>query len=291
MKTLLPALAAAVMLAAPAPAKVHTRQIFVQVRDQQGAPVLDIAQGDFDVKEAGVVRQVTRAGLATSPMRIALLVDTSDAAAAALTHVRAGLVEFIDALPPEHEVLLVSTGRQMRVRVPPTTDRKKLRETAGGLFPDGAGTVLTDGLLEIDDRFMRKGEDRWPVFVIVTSDGTESSAGAHEKEFNQWAVALGARGATVHALVLKVGKGGGVPDVVAMNLTQNTGGRFDMMNTSNSIPEKLKTLATQIAGDHKAMGAWYRLEFQTDSADFRPIDVGVARSGVRLQISDRRRIQ
>ena len=65
-------------------------------------------------------------------MRIALMLDTSDAAAPALTHMRAGVAEFLDALPPEDEVILITTGRQMRVRVPPTTDRKKLKETAAG---------------------------------------------------------------------------------------------------------------------------------------------------------------
>jgi len=57
--------------------------------------------------------------------------------------------------------------------------------------------------MEIDDRFFRKTADVWPVFVIFTSDGTESSAGAREKEFTKWSVDLGARGVTVHAFVLK----------------------------------------------------------------------------------------
>ena len=161
-----------------------------------------MAAAKMQPRHVGVARVVTHAAAATDPMRIALFLDTSDAASPALTHMRAAAVGFLDALPPEDEVLIVTTGRQARVRVPPTTDRRKLKETAGGLVTDGAGTVLMDGLLEIDDRFFKKANDRWPVFVIFTSDGTESSAGGHEKEFNEWAVALGARGATVHAFVL-----------------------------------------------------------------------------------------
>src|SRR4051794_4018577 len=130
-------------------------------------------------------------------MRVALFLDTSDAAAPALPHLRAGAAAFLDALPPEDEVLLATTGRQARVRVPPTTDRRKLKEAAAGLFTDGAGTVLMDGLMEIDDRYFRKMPDVWPVFVVFTSDGTESSAGAREKEFQNWIVAIGARGVTV----------------------------------------------------------------------------------------------
>ena len=271
--------------------KLQPRHVFVRVVDQQGAPVAGLTASDFQLTEGGVARVVSHAGPAKDPMRIALFLDTSDAAAPALTHLRAAALAFLDALPPEDEVVLVTTGRQARVRVPPTTDRAKLKKEAGGLFGDGAGTVLMDGLMEIDDRFFKKADDRWPVFVIFTSDGTESSAGAREKEFNQWNLAIGARGVTVHAFVFKTGKGGGMPEVVANNLTHNTGGRYDAMNTTNALPDKMKALAEQLALDHRKMEAWYELDFQTDSSDFKPIDVGVARTGVRIEISDRRRVQ
>jgi VWA domain-containing protein len=284
-------IAAVAVVPLRAAGKLQTRHVFVHVVDQSGAPVSDLAAGDFQLTEGGVARVVTHAGPAKDPMRIALFLDTSDAAAAALTHMRAGAIAFLQTLPPEDEVLIVTTGRQARVRVPPTTDRRKLEDAAAGLFTDGAGTVLMDGLMEIDDRFFKKTEDRWPVFVIFTSDGTESSAGAREKEFNRWNLAIGARGVTVHALVLKNNKGGGTPDVVAANLTQNTGGRYDTMNTTNALPDKMKALAEQLALDHRKMTAWYQVDFQTDATDFKPIDIGVARSGVRLDISDRRRLQ
>jgi hypothetical protein len=295
MKLLLLSLAvtAALLLpAAAAPAqsksgKMHARHIFVSVTDAKGAPVEGLTSADFKVSEAGQPKDVTKAGPATDPMRIALILDTSDAASPALNHMRAGATAFIDALPPEDEVILITTGRQMRVRVQPSTDRKKLKDTAAGLFTDGAGTVLMDGLLEIDDRFYKKADDRWPVFVIFTSDGTEASTGSREKEFLKWAPLLGPRGITVHAFVLKTPKGSGMPEVVAENLTGNTGGRYDVMNTSTSLAEKMKALGEQLALDHRNMRNWYEVDIQTDS-DVAPIDVAVAREGVRLQISNSR---
>src|SRR5262249_18354574 len=89
----------------------------------------------------------------------------------------------------------------------------------------------------------------------------------------------------------KVSKSGGMPEVVANNLTLNTGGRYDVMNTTNALPDKMKALAERLALDHRRMEAWYELDFQTDSADFKPIDVGVARSGARLEVSERRKTQ
>jgi hypothetical protein len=269
------------------PAKVHLRQVFVSVTGQNGLPVLDLGAGDFEVTERGTKREVSRAALATSPMRIALIVDTGDGAAAALTHVRAGLLAFIDALPTQHELMIVSTGRQTRVRVPPTTDRKKAKDSAGGLFSDGGATVLGDTLLEMDDRFMRKAEDRWPVFVIVTGDGAEGSAGANEKKLNDWIVALPSRGISAHAFVLKY-KGGGQPEIIASHVVQAAGGRYDFMNTSNSLPEKLKELGEHLAASTKQMATWYRVEFATDGPDTGPFDVAVARAGVAVKLSYRR---
>jgi len=297
MKRLLPFVAAFAALAlGPAGAlaqskntgKTHVRHIFVSVLDAKGAAVEGLSTGDFTVSEGGQPRTVSHAGPAKDPMRIALMLDTSDAAASALTHMRTAVANFLDALPPEDEVILITTGRQMRVRVPPTTDRKKLKDAAAGLFTDGAGTVLMDGLLEIDERFYKKAEDRWPVFVIVTSDGTESSTGSREKEFMKWTPLLGPRGVTVHAFVLKTPKGSGMPDVVVENLTHNTGGRYDVMNTTTALPDKMKALGEQLALDHRNMSAWYELDFQTDATDLAPVNVGVQRDGVRLQIANGR---
>jgi methylmalonyl-CoA mutase cobalamin-binding subunit len=268
--------------------KLVTHQVFIAVTDPSGAPVLDLGPGDFEVNEGGVKRTVVRAGLSKEPMRVALLVDTGEDMSAFLTSLRASLIGFLDALPPEHEVMLASTGRQFRVRVQPTADRKKLKDAANGLFGDGGGTVLMDGLLEADTRFLRKAENRWPVFVIVTSDGAETSAGAHEKEFNQWIVALAQRGVSVHAFVVKTGKGSGIPEMIALNATHNTGGRYDVMNTTTALPEKMKTLGAQLAADAQKMSSWYTVEFQTDAAELKPIDVAVARNGVKLQMSYRR---
>jgi hypothetical protein len=64
------------------------------------------------------------------PMRILLVVDSSSAITSMLNHFRAGLNEFLDAVPESAEVLIVSTGGQLRLRVPATLDRQKLHDAA-----------------------------------------------------------------------------------------------------------------------------------------------------------------
>jgi hypothetical protein len=222
-------------------------------------------------------------------MRIALMLDTSDAAAPALMQMRAGALAFLDAIPPEAEVILVTTGRQMRVRVPPSIDRKKLKATAAGLFTDGGGTVLMDGLLELDDRFFKKVDDRWPVFVIITSDGTESSSGAREKDFTRWSPLLRLRGVAVHALVYKTPNGrGSTADMIAENITHNAGGLYEAINTTTALAQKMSSLGEKLALDQHPMSTWYEVDIQTDASDATPIDLAVNREGVKVQLSGTR---
>src|SRR5580765_4923299 len=100
------AIAALTLSPAAAPAqsknagKMHVRHIFVSVTDAKGAPVEGLTAADFKVGEGGQPREVVKAGPAKDPMRIALMLDTSDAAAPGLNHMRAGALAFLDALPP-----------------------------------------------------------------------------------------------------------------------------------------------------------------------------------------------
>ena len=78
---------------------------------------------------------------------------------------------------------------------------------------------------------------------------------------------------------------------MAENLAQNTGGHYDVMNTTTALPEKMRALGETLARSHRNMSGWYAVDIQTDATEFNPVTVGVAREGVLVQISDRRRGQ
>ena len=175
--------------------------------------------------------------------------------------------------------------RPAKARTGAATTRKKAEGHRGRHVSDGAAPC-DDGLLEIDERLYKKADDDGRCSGS-SQRRQRASTGSREKEFLKWAPLLGPRGITVHALVLKTPKGSGMPEIVAENLTQNTGGRYDVMNTSTALPEKMKALGEKLALDHRNMRNWYEVDIQTDS-DVAPIDVAVAREGVRLQISNSR---
>jgi hypothetical protein len=184
---------------------------------------------------------------AARAMRVAIFVDTSAATASAIVQIRAAASAFIDTLPPESEIVLVTTGRRTQVRVPPTTDKAKLKGSASGMLSENGPTALMDALVDVDERFMRKAGDHWPVFVILTGDGGENSK-VDEQEFNRWISEIARRGASVNALVLK-GSNLGLPGQIASTLTRATHGHYASMGLGGGIAEGMTTLADQLTAD------------------------------------------
>lgn len=182
------------------------------------------------------------------PLRIVLLVDSSTAVAQMLPQFRAGMNAFLDALPGDPEIALISTGGQIRIRVPMTTDREKLHKGASAFASDGGANSFLDTMLEADKRFLKRGDDRRPVFVIIMTDGSESRGDARVDEYNRWVNDFLQRGGRAHGIVVR-GVNSGLTTDILMNLTRNTGGFYDSLNVANPLAERMKALATLVAVD------------------------------------------
>jgi hypothetical protein len=278
-----------------ASAQRELRRVFVQAVDPRGAAVVDLGAADFTIKEAGVSREVVRGARAVDPLRIALVLDSSELVASTntggyLIDVRRALRTFFETLPAEHEVGLFTTGRQMRVRVPPTNDRDRLLRAATEFTMDGGGNTLLNSIREIDERFMRQPPDRWPVWVIVTTDAPEMSRPAMPDDvYARLVHGFIARGASIHAVAVQF-SGGALASEIAMNLTANTEGLYlPMTGTSGALAERLQQIAARIADDDRMMQSKYVLDFYSDAkVPLGDLDVGVVRAGVRVIASIRR---
>ena len=183
-------------------------------------------------------------------MRIVLLVDSSSTITPMITDFRAGLAAFLDTLPGEPEIAVISTGSQMRVRVQPTTDRLRLRAAASSFSSDGGGNSLLDSLLEADQRLLKNADGRRSVFVILTTDsgGSGTVTPARVSVYNRFVDDFLARGGRAHAVVVgSVNRG--VTTQIAENLARNTGGFYESIVIGNAIPKLMTTMAEYVAAD------------------------------------------
>ena len=249
--------------------------------------MLDLTAADFQIVENGTKREATRAALGKAPMRVVLLVDSSAAVPQMLNHFRAGLNAFFDALPPEHEVVFITTGGQTRIRVQPTSDRAALKTAAGRFAADGGANSFLDTLLESDKRFLRP-VTQWPVFVILTTDNGDARVAPRITEYNQFLVSFLQRGGSAHGIVIK-GKSSAQIAEIAENLIQNTGGIHNVVNQSTAVEAQLKAIAERLASDHAKMANVYEVDFPSDGKITQPaIDASTGRANVTLRLFLRR---
>lgn len=195
---------------------------------------------------AGAVATAQRRG--PGPLRIVMLVDSSGTVAQMLPQFRAAMNAFLDALPGSPEIALITTGGQIRIRVPPTTDRDKLHKAMNAFAADGGGNSFLETMLEADKRFLVNAGERRPVFVIIMTDGTMSRGDVRVDQYNDWVGTFLRRGGRAHGIVIR-GINSGITTELLMNLTSNTGGFYDSLAVANALADRMKVMATMVAAD------------------------------------------
>ena len=271
------------------PAWGAERQLFMSVTNQSGQPITDITADEVTVEQDGGECTVKDFSLDSGPMKVALLVDTSDAAAQSLNSLRDGLSAFLDELPPEHEIGLFTIAGQVRRRTDFTTDRDELKEQATSLFVDrNTAVVYLDGIIETWERRYDE-EDAWPVFVALVYDGAEGSRSTQEEEFNEFAVELMGRAATVHAILVST-RGGALQTTISTFLTGNTGGMYRALAAATALPETFAELAAQMGAQHEAVKNRYRVVYECEPDNpTGGIGAGVNRPAVAVRLFPDRR--
>ena len=289
------AFAGAVGIAPPEAEAQNLGQLFIEVMDAaSGEPVTDLGPEAFRIEEDGRTGGVVSAEVGGAPMKIALMVDNGDAIAGsnAIADLRRALNAFLDTIDPVHEVGLFTIARQTRRRADFTFDRAELRDEVSGIFADqGGGSRVFDG---VRDTWRRRFEDEepFPVFVMVLTDGTEGSGFVTPGEFAELGQQLTANAVTIHAVQFST-RGGSAITSMATNLTQNTGGGFEVINASSALDDTLANLATRMNAHYERVSNWYRVLYERPDPPGTRLTAGVtARPGILFNLFiDRRMLQ
>jgi VWFA-related protein len=161
----LPAMAAAL----PEP---QSRRVYVTAVDGNGASVTDLTAADFVVKENGKPREIVKAGPATVPMQIALLVDDNGTGI-----FRYAVAKFIESLLGRAEFAISTvTGQILRI-VDYTSNAHTLSDAIGKLAARPAtndGGQLLDGISEMATDLDKRKASR-PIIIALTVGGEEHS--------------------------------------------------------------------------------------------------------------------
>ena len=110
------------------------RAVYASVLNKEGAPVTTLDARDFVVREGRAEREVVDASAASEPMRIAVLVDTSQAMQRHVSDLRAALRGFFREMQGNHEIALFEFGDRPTRLVDYTRDPSLLEAGVGRVF-------------------------------------------------------------------------------------------------------------------------------------------------------------
>ena len=268
---------------APQASDTRTRDVYVSVVDQKGAPVKGLSAADFTVREDGNVREVVRAVPAEEPLDIILLVDDSQAATNAIPFIRDALNAFIDRLQGKAEVGIVTVGERPTSLVERTSSAPVLKKGVSRIFArPGSGAYLLEGILEVT-RGIQKRESKRPTIIAITTEGVEFSNQQHDRVVK----ALHESGATFHVLAV------GTPapptsdemrnrSLVLAQGTEQTGGRREQLLSDMAIGPTLTKLADELLNQ-------YVVTYGRPDALVPPerIEVGVTKPGLTARARTR----
>jgi Ca-activated chloride channel family protein len=246
------ALAAACALPLIVSAQAKPTDIYVSVVDGKGDPASGLTAEDFRVREDGVAREVLKAGTATEPLTVALVVDDSQAIQPAVQMIREAMDEFLKALDGKAEIALVTFGDRPTILVDYTTDQKKLQDGAKRVFPrSDAGGNLLDTLVEVSKGMQKRKPARPIIAVLMMDNAIEFSNRYYEQVLEE----INKAGATLHVVAL------GQPStnlsdevrnrnqVIAVG-TERTGGRRDNVLALTAAAPAMKKVAAELLNQY-----------------------------------------
>ena len=227
--------------------------IYASVLDKRGTPVTTLGAADFVVREEGVEREVTRATVASEPMRIAVLADTSQWMEPYINDMRQALRAFFKEMPGSADIALFEFGDRPTRLVDYTRDPALLEAGVGRLFARaGSGAYVLDAIVDASRGF-RGRESARPVIVVISGQGPEFSLRFHQDVLDD----LRATHATLHSIVVTRRRlpifrdGARERELTFSEGTELTGGRREDLLTSMSLGDTLSHLARELKTQYR----------------------------------------
>ena len=262
------------------------KSIFVTVLDNDNKPVKDIAPAEFGIREDNVVREVTAVKLATQPLFITLLGDTSKVVGGTgfsaggtelIRDIRVSLTSFvrqIAANSPESQISLMEFGQAAITVTNFTSKTPDLEKGINRLFPKAEGaSVLLEALIEASRGLSKRPSPRRAIVILNVEPSEEQSREQPQRILDElkkssvqlWAVSL-QKGALRNP----------VRDIVLDTLTKNTGGKREFILGQSATENILKGFAD-------ALTSQYEVTYKRPAdAKAQGVQVGVARPGLKL---------
>ena len=156
-------------------------------------------------------------------------------------------VEFLDQLPPEFEIGLVTFAFDASLVVSPTTDRAAVTEAVDD-FQTSTGTHIWDGLeTGLDAIETRRADADTGAAVLLMSDGRDTGSAADPSAVSERALSMGV---PVYAVLLgEEGGERGAEIGELRDVASHTGAQAFTATSAGQLTERFRSIGSQVSVD------------------------------------------
>jgi VWFA-related protein len=233
---------------------LRDQTIFISVQDKQGKPPATLALTDLAIREDGNVREILKVEPATTPLQIAVLVDTSQAAQASIADLRDAVKAFAAAIwakSPETQIALYTFGERPTLATDYTTSAVALGRGVDTMFAaSGSGAYFIDAVIESAQALAKRKPARGAIVAFVDENGPEFSNRRHQQAFDAVAAAraslwtIARQGFSNDSMSTESRERG----TIIGDVTTRTGGRSSMIFAPSALKERFTDVAAQLLG-------------------------------------------
>ncbi len=229
---------------------------------------LDLSPSNFFVAEGDQPVEIEVEQLPAAELEVVLAIDVSGSMAGDIGLAKSAVVGFVDTMPPDVELALVSFGDVAELVVPSTTDRDAILSGIDGLDANDDTTALYNGLLEAVASFGPADGSRRT--IVLLGDGADSGLGADLDD-----ALLELIGSEAELLIVALETGD--TDLAALTeLEARTGGTRVFADDSEALEAIYEEAGSDLINQ-------YRLSYETTSGGLTNIVVAVRTAEITAQ--------
>ena len=229
------------------------KTIYISVLDNAGAPVKDLKTEEFRVREDGTDREIVDVKLATDPLYVQLLVDTTVGTEPYVQDIRRALVAFaqrIAAGDANARIGVTEFGQAAVPLIPFTTDREKIDSTLKRVYPKKTPeSVVLEALVDATTSLAKQSSRRRAVVVVAVEPSRENTTVRPQQ------VQDGFQKSGAQLWVVSLRKQAGLTDnsqrdLVLNHVTKNTGGHRENIAAQSAIETYLLQYAEALTSQY-----------------------------------------
>jgi VWFA-related protein len=221
--------------------------ILFTVTDKKGRFVTDLTKSDFDVvenKKPQTIQQFTAES--DIPLRIAILVDTSNSIRDQFRFEQQAAIRFIQSVlrPKEDRLMLVSFDSAAEMVSDLTSDQKKLEEGIKSMRP-GGGTALYDAIYFAakEKLMMDQPRDKFRRAMVIISDGEDTESRMSRDQALEMAQKADV---VIYAISTNITREDKDGDKVLRYLTEETGGQAFFPFKIEDLDQSFENIANEL---------------------------------------------